>query len=503
MSASQDKNARELRRSESADRKRSAADEETRKAQAFRRNTIIAIVCIVLIVVAAAVINSNLFYHSSNAVTIGNTGYSAAEVDVFYRNTYNSIYSGFGDYASYFIDTSTPLTEQNYYGSEDQTWADYIYAQTLDNMKEITALYDEAMRNGYTLSEEDVASLDSQVSSAELYASMSGFSSADQYLTAYYGKGVNTKIFRSVLEKMLIAQNWSEQIREGYSYTAEQLDAYYDEHADELDVISYYNYTVSASDAAFEELADADARLAAAKETAEGFAAAGSAEDFAAAVEAFSGVAPTENHNTGSTVSSYSAEAAEWLLDSARRSGDTTVIESDTGAAVYWFTSRDNNDYRLANMRHILINVEADENGEYTDEAREAAKAEIERIAGEWQADPTEDHFAELANANSDDTGSNTNGGLYENIYRHQMVPGIDSFLFDEGANAGDTAQVYNEGSYTGWHLVYYVGENEDSYRHEQADSALRSDAYNEYLESLKAGYEVSEGSGARYIKKS
>ena len=502
MSDSQEKTSREQRRSESAQRKRGAVDEETRQAQAFRRNTIIAVVCIVLIVAAAVVINSNLFYRSLTAVTIGNTKYSAAEVDVFYRNTYNSVYSSFGDYASYFVDTSTPLTQQQYYGDSEQTWAQYLYSQTLTNMREITALYDAAIQGGYTLTEEDKASIDSQIASLELYASMSGFNSTDRYLVAYYGKGVNEAIYRSVLEKMLIAQNWSQQILNGFSYSQDELNAYYDEHADELDVLSYYSYTVNASNDAFASIEDADAQLAAARETAEGFLAAESAEDFAAIVEGFSGSELSETHYSGSTVSSFSADAAAWLLDSARQPGDKTVIESDTGAAAYWFTGRSRNDYHLANMRHILINTEADENGAYTDEAWAAAQAEIDRIASEWEALPDEDNFAELANEYSDDSGSNTNGGLYEDITRYQMVPPIDDFLFNQGAQPGETAKIRVESSnYAGWHFVYYVGENEDTYHNELADSALRNAAYTEYLDGLTASYATTEGSGSRYVR--
>ena len=422
---------------------------------------------------------------------------------MFYRNTFNSVYNGLGDYASYFVDAGTPLTEQQYYGSSEQTWAEYLYGQTLQNMQEVTALYDAAVAGGYTLSEEDTASLDNQIASLEMYASMSGFSSTDRYLVAYYGKGVNEKIYRSVAEKLLVAQNWSQQMLDGYSYTQEQKDAYYDEHADELDVISYYSYTVSASDAAFADLDGAEAQLAAARETAEGFLAAASAEEFAALVAEFSGTEPSEAHNTGSTVSASSAGAAEWLLDSARQSGDKTVIESDTGAAAFWFTGRDKNDYHLANMRHILINTETDENGAYTEEGWAAAQAEIDRIAAEWEADPTEDNFAELANEYSDDSGSNTNGGLYEDITRYQMVPGIDDFLFNQGAQTGDTAKIRVESSnYAGWHFVYFVGENEDSYHDELADTALRSDDYTAYLDGIKAAYTVTEGSGSRYVRK-
>ena len=502
MSASQEKKTRVAQRSEGTDKKRNAAGEEARKAQAFRRNTIIVVVCIVLLVIAAAIINSNLLYRYTTAVTVGNTKYSPAEVNVFYRNTFNSIYSDLGDYASYFVDTSTPLTQQQYFGNTEQTWADYIYEETLDNMKEITALYDAAIQGGYTLTDEDNASLDNQVASAQLYASMYGYSSSDKYLTAFYGKGVNEAVFRSVLEKMLVAQNWSTQYSEGLSYDQAQLNSYYAEHQDELDVISYYSYTVSGTNAAFEDLSDSDAQLAAAIGTANGFAEATDAEDFVARVAEFSGSAPAENHYPGSTVTSYSESAAEWLLDPARQSGDTTVVETDTGATVFFFTGRDDNDYLLANMRHILIRADADEDGTVTEDERAACEDEIARIADEWSADPTEDHFAELANQYSEDAGSNTNGGLYENIYHNQMVPGINSFLFYENAQPGDTKQIYNDGSYTGSHLVYYIGESGDTYRNQLAETALRSADYNAYIESLVSAYTVTEGSGSNYVNK-
>ena len=45
---------------------------------------------------------------------------------------------------------------------------------------------------------------------------------------------------------------------------------------------------------------------------------------------------------------------------------------------------------------------------------KDAAKQKAEDLLAQWKAgDATEDSFAELANENSADSGSNTNGGLY------------------------------------------------------------------------------------------
>ena len=49
----------------------------------------------------------------------------------------------------------------------------------------------------------------------------------------------------------------------------------------------------------------------------------------------------------------------------------------------------------------------------------------------------------------SADTGSNTNGGLYTEVYQGQMVTEFNDWCFDESRQPGDTGIVYNEGGYT------------------------------------------------------
>ena len=65
-----------------------------------------------------------------------------------------------------------------------------------------------------------------------------------------------------------------------------------------------------------------------------------------------------------------------------------------------------------------------------------AKKAEAEQkaqdILDEWKAGAaTEDSFAELANEYSEDPGSNTTGGLYEQVYQGQMVTEFNDWCFD------------------------------------------------------------------------
>lgn len=120
--------------------------------------------------------------------------------------------------------------------------------------------------------------------------------------------------------------------------------------------------------------------------------------------------------------------------------------------------------YPSVAVRHILVKAIADENGEYTDEAKAEAKAKAEEIYQEWKdGDATEESFAELAEKYSEDEGSNTNGGLYNSVMEGQMVTEFNDFCFDESRKSGDTGIVYGEsaGTYAGYHVMYFVGEGD------------------------------------------
>jgi len=116
---------------------------------------------------------------------------------------------------------------------------------------------------------------------------------------------------------------------------------------------------------------------------------------------------------------------------------------------------------RFVDVRHILVQVEggtADENGAmtYSEEDWAVCEAEAQAILDAWLAgEKSEESFAALANEKSEDPGSNTNGGLYEDVYMGQMVEPFEDWCFDENRQYGDCGLVQT--SY-GYHVMYYVG---------------------------------------------
>ena len=172
----------------------------------------------------------------------------------------------------------------------------------------------------------------------------------------------------------------------------------------------------------------------------------------------------------------------------------------DDNADTFTAYGIEKSDQPNVNVRHILIQpADTSDSEEDSDSAAEAvseeaawadAKAEAERIYKEWEAgEATEESFGELANTYSTDGGSNTAGGLYENVYPGQMTEEFNDWCFDTSRKAGDTAIVKT--SY-GYHIMYYVGATDSYYWKTSAEQDLRYQTYNDKLTELMDGCGIS-----------
>ena len=511
MSASTEKKNRQAAREAGTDKKTLAAQEEARKKAQSKRRWTLGTILVVLLIAAILFLNSGFLYSGTTALTIGDQKYSPAQVNYNYAAQYLNFANTYGSYASIFgLDTSNGLAgldSQSCPMLEDGTWKDYFLEAAAENMLQVKALGDYAAANGISLSEEEIAQVDAGFEGLEDYAKSLGYGSANSMLAVNYGNGVNQKVVRQSQLDTTLANKVYSQVLDGFDYSAQELEDYYQSLEGESDVFAYAYYYVLADtveqtgeDGETGE-APTDLTLSEARATADAIAAAykdGDEEDyterFQVAVDSqLEGEAPTER--SGVSGSSLTAAYKDWLMGS-RKTGDITVVPdgSDTGYYAVLFLSRDDNHYPLAQVRHILVMAEADEDGNYSDEAKAAAKARAEEILAEWEeGDRTEESFAMLAEVYSEDSGSYENGGLYDAVAKGQMVEEFDAFCF-EGHKPGDTAIVYGESSsYAGYHVMYYVGEGE-LYSDSIARNALSSADMNDWLSEQLAGYEAVRG---------
>ena len=534
MSASSDRRKRQEAISAGTDRKTLAAMEEEKKQRQSKAKWTFGSIVVALLIAAILILNSNLFYTGLTAVKIGDVSYNTAQFDYYFKNQYYNFQQQYGSYASLFgLDTSKPLKSQTCTMlSDGGTWYDYFQQQTVSYMTQLTALSEYAKQNNIALDDTEKASIDSQMESYATGATNGGYSSTKNYLVAVYGRGCSEKLVRAELERYALAAKAYNTMSKSYgdALKATDLETYYQEHKDSFDLFDYNFYlvsaekvttaTASATDATATDAATATDTSAAqtavtaetmakAKTTADAIAAAAKsgaasqALSFDEAVkEATGDSTAAATTQTGVSGSSITDVYADWLKDASRKAGDVTVVESsDTGYYVVEYVGRSDNHYKMAEARHILIKAVASDDGTYTDEAKATAKASAQKIYDEWKnGEHTEDSFASLATQYSEDTGSASNGGLYDSIYKNEMVTEFNDFVFAADRKPGDTALVYGESSgYAGYHVVYYVGLNDMMYSSYLAKNAIVNDKLTTWEDGLTGNYTATTHFSLRF----
>lgn len=144
-------------------------------------------------------------------------------------------------------------------------------------------------------------------------------------------------------------------------------------------------------------------------------------------------------------------------------------------------------DSNSVNIRHILIlpegaTVDTIYTETFPEEAWAAGEKKAQEILDQWLAgEASETSFANFANANSADPGSNTNGGLYEDVMQGEMVEAFDAWCFDAARQIGDYGIVRTE---LGFHIMYFSGRTPIWQDYAMSD-LLNERASNMMLESM------------------
>ena len=496
---------------------------EAKESKKLRLYTIIFAVVIVLmigIVIATTFLRSGILERNTTAATInGDTKISAAELNHYYMDTVNQFMNQFSNYLSLTgLDSTKPLDEQIQDEETNTTWADYFLQDATKRMKSVYAVYNDAVAQGYTLSDTAKTQLDMTVSNMAAYAKIYGYPDAGSYIKAVYGQGCNEETYRQYAEIQLIASEYAKDHSESLTYDDAALRAAEAENFNAYSSYSYHSYFVGASHFYEGGTTDADGKVTYSDEEKQaGLKAAekaaqdlldqkpATAEEFDKAIGAMSINADTDAKSTVFDRVLYSQIGQifrDWVTDAQRTAGDMTVIPNETettnedgtatktvtGYYVVMFDDATDNTFPLVNVRHILVPYEGGTTGKngqktYTDEEKAAAKTKAEELLAQFTSgETTEDAFAALAKENSTDGGSKENGGLYEDVYPGQMVRNFNDWCFDESRKPGDTGIV--ESDY-GVHVMYFVGDSETTYRDYMITNELRSADMAKWEESL------------------
>ena len=424
---------------------------------------------------------------NGESVTVAEYNYYLNSTAINYTNYVNQLYGN--EITGLTPDMQVGLKQQWLDELNKETWADYFHEQTVNDIRDIVSLAQRAREAGLTLDSDDKSYVDAQISSLRDFATQYQTSSV-KVLAANYGRGVTTAIYRKVLERSLLAQKYESYYDENIDTGDAALDAYYDTHAGDVDEVDFRMFSFTATAPALEdetgllevsqaEQDEADAVVygTVRAKAEEMIGKITSSSDFNTYAREYAPEDSTEDYDDPETglaknyIRKDLPEAlAEWLYDSARTQGELGIVELKDSAEkvttvyVLMFLDRKRGDYETIDVRHLLVTFEKDsEDAEPTEEQKTAAREKAQAYLDEYLAgEQSEGAFAALATAHSEDTGSQSAGGLYENVALNTMVAPFEDWIYASARRPGDTGLV--ESSF-GYHVMYFVGKGETRWK--------------------------------------
>lgn len=530
MSASDKKKLRKEQAAAFLTEKQQKEQAEAKKLKIYTISFVTAMVLVVCIALGVlgvrAINNSGVIQKSTIAATIGDKELNSVELNYYYSDAvseyYNQWYSQYSTYTDTYLkmmglDTTKALDEQIYDEESGQTWADYFVETAIANAKHDFALYNLAMEEGFKLPEDEQKSLDNMANNLGVYAQLYGYSNADQYLRASYGYGSDAESYIEYSERSAIASAFYQAHHDSLTYDDAAIREY------EKDKVNNYNsYTYTYSYLSYTDFreggtededghvtysdAENEAARAALKAAAEMMATATSVEDLKAKAETVevndsSDVAVNEEKNLLHT--SINAALGDWLAAAERKEGDIAAIPNTSttkdadgkettvtnGYYVAIFHSKTDNSDKMSNVRHLLVEFEGgtedEETGEtvYSDTEKAAAKEKADGFLKTWlEGDATEETFIELVKKNSDDTSAEE-GGLFEDIHPDsQYVANFLNWSIDPNRKTGDAEVIETE---YGYHVMYYVGDDDMTYRDYMISNEMRDADQQKWYEGV------------------
>lgn len=440
----------------------------------------------VAIVVAAAIVlgigYSVLISVSGNftALEVGGTKVSVAEYGYFYATTYGNMLNQIQQYSSYGLDTSSfgfdpDLSPDVQYTTDAEgneiTWSDYFKTSTDDSIEYIYSYYNAAVESGLELTDDQKAEIEETIESIREEANGYGYS-LEAYIKASYGNKFNEKALRRVLEVQTLVQalsnNKKAEIED--AITDDELKAEYTENKKEYDRVDVRYYKIAIKQVTAKD-GETDAELKARKEEAKKTAVADAKailekitdeESFIAAVKEYNEA--EKDTTVEGTFSKHSdlktaigEKAADWAF--AAKENDKTVIEEENAVAVMYCLTPSYAPTSVT-VRHSLVAFEEEDASTLTDKQKEEYHKKASKLLADLGEDFTEDDFAKMAEKNTDDTASAKDGGLYDDVrLGGNYVETFTEWSCDPARKPGDTGIVETD---YGYHIMYFVKENED-----------------------------------------
>ncbi|MBE6932629.1 MAG: hypothetical protein E7464_04520 [Ruminococcaceae bacterium] len=163
--------------------------------------------------------------------TLGDHTLDSITLSYYYWTSYSSFLNYYGGTVQQILDLYTPLNQQMY--SETMTWEDYFISDALMAFKQYCTLNDLAEAEGFELSETARNTLANAEEELQGIADSMGYESVEDYLIGNYGPYADLESYLDYIHDQFVVREYTSQINTKFTFTDEEVEAYYDEHAEE------------------------------------------------------------------------------------------------------------------------------------------------------------------------------------------------------------------------------------------------------------------------------
>lgn len=453
--------------------KRKEAELNAKKEKMKSRLVSAAVVIVLIAIIAYFPIRKGIALNSTY-MQVGDEKVTELEFDYYYNLTVSSFISKNSYWLSYMgFDTTKDFADQQY--SEYLTWDDYFQEGTVANLKQVKALAKEAKAAGFEY--DTTAEVDAHIEMIETSAADAEMTVKD-YVKASLGQYATLKNLRPIIEESYYASAYYNDVIEGLEVTEDEITNYYNENKADYDSVDFKLITVEAEIPEGEKTTDAEGNTTTADPTEEEVSLAMKNAKLAAdeKVAALDSEGELKENVKYAFASTY---YADWLFDDTRKAGDTTVIENSTANCYYVlkFEDRYLDETKSVNIRAIATTSDMGAT-----------------IVDEWKnTGANEDAFIALVEKYSEDSYTNTTGGLYENLQSTNLSEELSAWLLDDARKAGDVEAIPSTSGY--YYVMYYLGQGDAEWK-AAIDSLLRSEDMAVYMDEIMKDIEIVDTKG-------
>lgn len=441
------------------------------------------------VVVFANATKNGTFLRRKVAMSTDNLEISGATYAYFFNYQYGEFINANQNNLSYMgLDYTADLRGQE--ESEGKTWFDYIAEMTDKNLEEILLLAEKAMAEGMSLGEKEKNQIDDFFTQLEADAKTAGCD-VEEYIHLSYGEGVNKDDIRKGLEISTLATKYYEEKIDSLTYTDKEIEEFFNENSSDFMKVDYryYNFVPNVTEEMSEKEADAEYKKA--ENNAKRLSAAKTPEEFDNILTAILKEDGTTETNIKTylgnavlTGNSYDPEfdISKWAFDKDTKVNDTKIYVNSNKQGVYMVTKLPyRNESATKSVRHILVSLDSYK----TDEE---AKKKAEEILAEYnKGAKTSESFAALAEKYTEDPGSKSTGGLYEDFAEGTMVEPFEKWSFDAARKKGDTGIVKTD---YGYHVMYFENTGKPAWMGEIV-ATLKDNNYQALYDKITKDYKI------------